>query len=496
MAKSTKTTLGVLVGTRGFFPTHLARTGRKQMLEVLKAEGFATVCLPAKAATGGAVESLADARECADLFKEHREAIDGIVVTLPNFGDEKAVANTLRMAGLDVPVLVHAWPDEVGRMGLANRRDAFCGKMSVCCNLDQYGIAYSLTDQHTVDPASEAFRADLSRFAATCRVVRGLSGARVGAVGARTGPFNTVRYSEKILEDAGISVETVDLSEILGRAAAIDPDEADLKKKLKAIRDYTDCSAIPDEALDRMARFALVLDRWMAETEVVGTAIQCWTALEEYYGIVPCAVMSMMSEALLPSACEVDVTGLVGMLALRYATEAPAAIVDWNNNYGEDPERCVLFHCSNLPKSLFADQRMAIQDIIAQTVGDENAAGTIVGRLAPGPFTFCRVDTDDVEGEVRAYVGEGDLTDDPLETFGGRGVAHIPDLQLLLQVMLSRAARWPTPSKTPSRPTWAGTCTTTAADPDMLTAPGGTGGLSASVLVRIRAVGAKHPPYS
>ena len=414
MAKQPKTTLAVLVGTRGFFPTHLAAEGRKTILKVLETGGFATVCLPADAATGGAVETLADARACADLFAEHRAQIDGVVVTLPNFGDERAVANTLRMADLGVPVLVHAWPDDLADMTLANRRDAFCGKMSVCCNLDQYGIPCSLTDLHTVDPTTEAFRTDLARFAATCRVVRGLWGARVGAVGARTGPFNTVRYSEKILERVGISVETVDLSEILGRAAAVEPDDADLAKHLEAIRAYTDCSAITDEALDRMARFALVLDRWMAETEVVGTAIQCWTALEEYYGIVPCTVMSMMSESLRPSACEVDVTGLIGMLALRYATESPAAIVDWNNNYGDDPEKCVLFHCSNLPKSLFEEQKMAVQDIISQTVGDENASGTIVGRLAAAPFTFCRVDTDDTEGEVRAYVGEGDLTDDPL----------------------------------------------------------------------------------
>ena len=435
MAKAKKTTLGVLVGTRGFFPTHLAHEGRKSILTILKDEGFDTVCLPAKDATGGAVETLADARACADLFKKHCDAIDGIVVTLPNFGDEKAVANTLRFAGLNVPVLIHAWPDDPNQMTLENRRDAFCGKMSVCCNLDQYGIPFSLTDRHTVGPDSEAFRTDLRRFAATCRVVRGLTGARVGAVGARTGPFNTVRYSEKLLEAAGISVETVDLSEVLAQATAIEPADADLRKKRKAIRAYTDCSAIDAGSLDRMARFGLVLDRWMAETQVCGTAIQCWTALEEHYGIVPCAVMSMMSESLLPSACEVDVTGLLGMLALRYATQAPAALVDWNNSYGDDPDRCVLFHCSNLPKSLFGEHRMAIQDIIAQTVGDENAAGTMVGRLAAAPFTFCRVDTDDTDGEVRAYLGEGELTDDPLDTFGGYGVAHIPDLQLLLQVI-------------------------------------------------------------
>jgi len=435
MPKPSKTTLGVLVGTRGFFPKHLAEQGRKTILEVLKQEGFDTVCLPASAATGGAVESLADARACAERFRAHRDEIDGIVVTLPNFGDEKAVANTLRMADLDVPVLVHAWPDDLQDMTLANRRDAFCGKMSVCCNLDQYGIPCSLTDRHTVDPASEAFRTDLARFGATCRVVRGLSGVRIGAVGARTGAFNTVRYSEKILEAAGISVETLDLSEVIGRAAAVEPDDPDLAKKRQAIEAYTDCSAVADEALERMARFGLVLDRWMAETELAGTAIQCWTALEEYYGIVPCTLMSMMSEALAPSACEVDVTGLVGMLALRHATASPAAIVDWNNNYGEDPDKCVLFHCSNLPKSLFADHRMGFQHIISQAVGEENASGTIVGRLAAGPITFCRVDTDDTEGDIRAYVGEGDLTDDPIETFGGRGVAHIPNLQLLLQVI-------------------------------------------------------------
>ena len=432
MAKQPKTTLGVLVGTRGFFPTHLAHTGRKVLLDVLKEEGFATVCLSAKEATGGAVESLADARACADLFRANREAIDGIVVTLPNFGDEKAVANTLRFAGLDVPVLVHAWPDDAKRMDLENRRDAFCGKLSVCCNLDQYGIPFSLTDLHTVDPASESFRADVRRFGATCRVVRGLKGARVGAVGARTGPFNTVRYSEKLLEVAGISVETLDLSEVLGRAAALTPNDRALAAKLRAIRGYTDTSAVTDASLDRMARFALVLDRWIAEMGLSGTAIQCWTALEEHYGIVPCAVMSMMSEALKPSACEVDVTGLVGMLALRYATQTPAAIVDWNNNYGDDPDRCVLFHCSNLPKSLFAEHRMEVQEIIAQSVGPDNASGSIVGRLAAGAFTYCRVDTDDIEGEIRAYVGEGALTDDPLDTFGGRGVAHIPDLQDLL----------------------------------------------------------------
>ena len=430
-----RTTLGVVVGTRGFFPAKLAQEGRIEILRILKEEGFETVCLGAREATGGAVETLADARACADLFKKNADRIDGVLVTLPNFGDEKAVANTLRASGLQAPVLVHAWPDETKKMKMGGRRDAFCGKMSVCNNLAQYDIPFTLTDPHTVAPDTKAFRADLARFGATCRVVRGLQGARVGAIGARTGPFNTVRFSEKLLEAAGISVETLDLSEILGRAERLAKGDAAVRAKLQANRRYTETTGIPAESLERMARFGVVIDRWVKEMDLAGTAIQCWTALEEFYGIVPCTLMSMMSEALLPSACEVDVTGLVGMLALRLATESPAAIVDWNNNYGDEENKAVIFHCSNLPKSLFKKAKMDIQEIIAASVGAQNTCGTIVGRLRSGAFTFCRVDTFDPAGEIRAYVGEGKLTNDPLETFGGYGVVEIPNLQALLQVI-------------------------------------------------------------
>jgi len=430
-----RTTFGVVVGTRGFFPTHLAVQGRTEILRILKEQGFDTVCLGPREAKGGAIESLADARLCAELFKKHADRIDGVLVTLPNFGDEKAVANALRASGLQVPVLVHAWPDEPRKMKMGSRRDSFCGKMSVCNNLEQYDIPFTLTDLHTVAPDTKAFRADLARFGATCRVVRGLRGARLGVIGARTGPFNTVRFSEKLLEAAGISVETLDLSEVLGRAARLGKGDPAVRAKLQAIRQYTDTARVGAERLERMARFGVVVDRWVKEMDLVGTAIQCWTALEEFYGIVPCTLMSMMSEALLPSACEVDVTGLVGMLALRLATESPAAIVDWNNNYGDEENKAVVFHCSNLPKSLFKKAKMDTHEILAGSVGAENTCGAIVGRLRNGPFTFCRVDTFDPAGEIRAYVGEGNLTNDPLETFGGYGVVEIPDLQALLRAI-------------------------------------------------------------
>jgi len=182
-----------------------------------------------------------------------------------------------------------------------------------------------------------------------------------------------------------------------------------------------------------MAKFGTVVDQWVKANHLAGTAIQCWTALEEFFGIVPCTLMSMMSQSLLPSACEVDITGLLAMYILQLAGGTPSALLDWNNNFADDPDKCVLFHCSNLPKSFFAADRMDYQAIIAGSVGRENTYGTIVGRIKPGPATFCRTMTDDVEGVLRAYVGAGAFTDDPLETFGGYGVMHIENLQTLLQ---------------------------------------------------------------
>ena len=432
------TTLGVIVGNRGFFPSHLCSAGRTAVLAAVHREGFETVALEPDATPHGAVESLADGRACADLFRARRDDIDGVLVTLPNFGDERAVANTLRWADLDVPVLVHAFSDEGGRMTIEHRRDSFCGKMSVCNNLRQYGIPYSLTSLHTVAPDNPCFRADLRRFAATCRVVKSLKGARIGAIGARPAAFNTVRFSEKLFERSGISVETLDLSEILGWVQKMPDAEPAVKAKLSAIGAYTGVQGIPTLSLMKMAKLGVAIDRWMLDKQLSATAIQCWTSLEEFYGVVPCTLMSMMSESLLPSACETDIAGLLGMYVLQAASEQPAALLDWNNNYGDDPNKGVVFHCSNLPKSFFGEHRMDYQEIIAGTVGKENTYGTIVGRVSPGPFTYCRVSTDDQAGAIATYVGEGRFTDDALETFGGYGVIEIPDFQRLLRMICRR----------------------------------------------------------
>ncbi len=428
-----RATLGVLIGNRDFFPDRLVTEARSDVLTLLRSLDIEAVILDEQTTKRGAVETWADARACADLFRASGERIDGVLVSLPNFGDERAVADTLRLSGLKVPVLVQAYPDDLDHFTVERRRDACCGKISVCNNLRQYEIPFSLTALHTVHPASEAFSVDLERFLAVCRVVNGLRVARIGALGARPAAFNTTRYSEKLLEAAGITIVTLDLSEIIGSALNLPEQDPRLQAKLGEIRAYARTDSVPAPSLTRMARLGVVLSEWMQVNDLKASALQCWNSLQQNYGVNACTLMSMMSENLLPSACEVDITGVVAMYALQLASGMPSALVDWNNNYGDDPDKCVFFHCGNWAKTYLPDIIIRPAEILGTILGEENTWGAVAGRTPKGPLTYARVSTDDVHGRIRTYVGEGEFTDDPLKTFGSRAVARIPRLQDLFQ---------------------------------------------------------------
>ena len=432
-----KITMGVIVGNRGFFPDHLAKSGREEMLRALDRAGIGAVVLDETQSKHGAVETHEEAKRCAELFRKHEGEIAGVIVTLPNFGDERAIADTLRYARLGVPVLLQATPDTPSSMGITHRRDSFCGKMSACNNLRQYGIPYSLTASHTVRPDTAEFQKDLEWFAGVCRVVNGLRNLRIGAIGARPAAFNTVRYSEKLLEASGITVETLDLSEVLGRIGRMRDEDPQVVARAAAIKKYVNSGGIPEPAILKMAKLGVAIDHWMKAADLQVSAVQCWTSMEENLGVVPCTVMSMMSQELHSSACEVDICGALSMHMLRLASETPSALLDWNNNYGDHPDKAVCFHCSNLPKHFFREVKMEYQAIIAGTVGKENTFGTCEGRVKAGAMTFARFSTDDTSGTIRGYLGSGKFTDDPLQTFGGAGVVEIPKMQKLLRYICS-----------------------------------------------------------
>ena len=433
MDTKTNISLGVIIGNRDFFPDKLVAVARQEIAEVFAKLNLNPIMLSDEESKLGGVETFKEAQKCADLFRKNSDHIIGVLVVLPNFGDEKGIAETLKLANLNVPVLIQAYPDDLKKMDVVNRRDAWCGKISVCNNLYQYGIKFTLTTRHVVDPTDNSFKTDLLNFLSVCKVVKGLRKVRIGAVGARPGAFNTVRYSEKILQRNGISVTTVDLSEILGNANKLTKDDASVKLKLEKIKAYTSTGKTPDDKLVQIAKLDVVLADFMEEHSLDATAIQCWTSLQNNYGCNVCTSMSMMSENMLPSACEVDVTGTLTMYAMQLASGSPSALVDWNNNYADDENKCVLFHCGNWAKSFLQDSEISTAPIIGTSVGEENTYGAMAGRTPASPLTYGRISTDDSKGIIKAYVGEGDLTDDKLKTFGTRAVAKIPNLQQLMQ---------------------------------------------------------------
>lgn len=427
---------GIIIGTRAYFNSELAKDVRKQLLKTLADEGYDYVILPEDATPTGSssIETREDGLKCAELFRQNRDRIDGIIVSLPNFGFEIGIINAISVADLNVPVLVQACDDENDKVDLDSRRDAFCGKISVCNNLYQYGIPFTDTTLHTYSIYSELLAKDINKFAGICRVVNGLRHARIGAIGARPAGFQTVRASEKLLQKSGITVVPVDLSEILGAARKIEDTDAELLKKLEEIKCY---AAVPKEYSDKLvlqAKFGVAVERWIEANQIDAVAVQCWDSLEQNYGCAACVTMSMLGEKLLPAACEVDIAGAVSMYALTLAAQGQSALLDWNNNFAEDRNKCVCTHCGNFPKSFVRnDLKLGTLGVLGRTLSKVNTFGAVYGKVTKGDFTFFRISTDDTKGAIKAYLGTGEITDDPYGMDGCIAVTKVNNLQTLMK---------------------------------------------------------------
>ena len=398
---------GIIIGTRAYFNSELAKDVRKQLLRTLADEGYDYVILPEDATPTGSssIETREDGLKCAELFRQNRDRIDGIIVSLPNFGFEIGIINAISVADLNVPILVQACDDENDKVDLDSRRDAFCGKISVCNNLYQYGIPFTDTTLHTYSIYSELLAKDINKFAGICRVVNGLRHARVGAIGARPAGFQTVRASEKLLQKSGITVVPVDLSEILGAARKIEDTDVELLKKLEEIKCY---AVVPKEYNDKLvlqAKFGVAVERWIEANQIDAVAVQCWDSLEQNYGCAACVTMSMLGEKLLPAACEVDIAGAVSMYALTLAAQGQSALLDWNNNFAEDRNKCVCTHCGNFPKSFVRnDLKLGTLGVLGRTLGKVNTFGAVYGKVTKGDFTFFRISTDDTKGVLSRLI--------------------------------------------------------------------------------------------
>ena len=382
--KNGKTCFGVIIGTRAYFNSELARDVRKQLLKTMDELGYEYVILPEDATPTGSssIETREDGLKVSKQFREHRDEIDGIVVSLPNFGFEIGIINAISDADLNVPVLVQACDDENDKVDLDSRRDAFCGKISVCNNLYQYGIPFTDTTLHTYSIYSPLLAQDLQKFAA-----------------------------QKIKDD--------------------DP-------KFVAMCERTcNYAEVPEnykEKLGLQAKFSVAVEDWIEANDVQAVAIQCWDSLEQNYGCAPCVTMSMLGDKLIPAACETDIAGAVSMYALTLASGKASALLDWNNNFAEDRNKCVCTHCGNYPKSFVQNNlKLGPLGVLGRTLGKINTFGAVYAKVTSGPFTFFRISTDDPKGCIKAYLGKGQITDDPYGMDGCIAVTQVDNLQQLMK---------------------------------------------------------------
>ena len=435
--RNNKLCFGVIVGTRAYFNSALAKDVRAQLLKTIEEQGHEYVILPEDATPTGSssIETREDGLTCAALFRQHRDEIDGIIISLPNFGFEIGIINAISVAELNVPVLVQACDDENDKVDLDSRRDAFCGKISVCNNLYQYGIPFTDTTLHTYSIYSPLLAQDINKFAGVCRVVNGLRHCRIGQIGTRPLGFNTCRASEKLLQRAGITVVPADLSEILYAAEKMSSDDPRVEAYLEKVHAYARSSEEYREKLALQAKFGAAVNQWVDDNHVDAVAIQCWDSLEVNYGCAACVTMSMLSDRNIPAACETDIAGAVSMLALTLASGKPAALADWNNNFAEQRNKCVCTHCGNFPRTFIGNNDLELRPlgVLGRTLGKVRTYGAVNAKVSEGEFTFFRISTDDPRGVIKAYLGEGHMTNDPYPMDGCIVVTEVPNLQKLMK---------------------------------------------------------------
>ena len=425
--KTNKTTFALCFGNRGFMPGELILDARREMAEAVTNAGYGYIMMDESATRYGAVETRAEGLLYHDWLSRHAGEYSGVIFCQPIFVDENGAFNALRDAG--TPILMQAYPDEIGKMGFKTRRDAYCGKFSVTDVFSQCNIPFTVMKPHVVHPLSPAFGQNLRDFAAVCRIAGGMKRFTLGAIGARTTAFKTVRFDEIALEKYGITVESFDLSELIFKVNNLDAKAPEVTAKIERLRAYADCSGVPCENMAALAKIAAVIDNYIDEYNLDALTLRCWNEMETILRVCPCVLLSELNDRGVVASCEIDLCSAITMRALNLASEQPAAVLDWNNNYGGDEDKVVLFHCGPVAQGLMAGTGTVTEHKMFAKTDPGSGWGCNEGRIKAFPMTFSNCQTKD--GKLIVYAGEGEFTDDIIEDgfFGCGGVAKIPDLQ-------------------------------------------------------------------
>ena len=414
-------------GNRGFMPAELIADARKEMVQALQEAGHDYLIMDESATRYGAVETREEGKIYHDWLKSHEGEYDGVILCMPIFIDENGAVAALQDA--NVPILMQAYPDEIGKMDFMHRRDAFCGKFSVTDVFYQYNIPFTVMKPHVVHPLSKEFSENLKDFAAICRVVKGMRRFNLGCIGARTTAFKTVRFDEVTLQRYGINVESFDLSELMFKVLKLLDDDTKVQEKLQHLEQYADFSCVPLKNKITLAKISCVIDEYIQEYHLDAITLRCWNELETYFRVCPCVLISELNDRGIVCSCEVDLCSAITMRAMNLASQVPTACLDWNNNYGEDENKVILFHCGPVAQTLMTEKGTVTQHKMFDKSDKGSGWGTNEGRIKAFDMTYANCFTEN--GKLKVYTSEGKFTGEPIETefFGCGGVAEIPNLQ-------------------------------------------------------------------
>lgn len=414
-------------GNRGFMPAELIEGAREDMIKAVLSAGHEVLVMDKNATRYGAVETREEGRLYHDWLKSHEGEYDGVILCMPIFIDENGAVAALQDA--DVPVLMQAYPDEIGKMDFKHRRDAFCGKFSVTDVFYQYKIPFTVLKPHVVHPLSEAFKQNLNDFAAVCRVVKGMKRFNLGCIGARTTAFKTVRFDEITLQRYGINVESFDLSELIFKVNGKADDDKKVLEKKSVLENYADFSHVPEKNKLTLAKVSAVIDEYIDEYKLDAITLRCWNEMETILRVCPCVLISELNDRGIVCSCEIDLCSAITMRAMALASGMPTACLDWNNNYGDDENKVILFHCGPVAQTLM-DGKGTVTEHKMFAKGDPGSGwGSNEGRIKAFDMTFSNCFTEN--GKLKVYSSEAKFTGEPIEKeyFGCGGVAEIDDLQ-------------------------------------------------------------------
>lgn len=430
----------MLIANRGFFPSSVIESAREDMRKALGKAGAEVLEMDPSLTRFGAVETQAEGALYARFLADHHGQYDGLVVCLPNFGDENGVKEAIKDAR--VPILLQAYPDEIGKMDFAHRRDSLCGKLALCSVLRQMKVPFTSGEPFVMDPLSGEFGRELDDFIAICRIVKRMRHARIGVLGARTTAFKSVRFDEGAFEERGTDIETLDMSQVFERIRDLDDGDPRLKEWRRDLERISDMGDTPEYAIANQCKLAVAIDDLRKEMALDALAVRCWSELQHEFKITPCAIMGIMGGSGIPVACETDGSNAAAMVALAAASDGPVGCLDINNNYGAELDKCIMFHCGPLPIGLLTKPgHMEEHKMFVKTQGDNCSWGVNVGRIRPGAVTICGMRTE--KGEVRYFLEEAEVVDAPVDEgfFGTSGVVRVPDLQRKLRRMSEEGFR-------------------------------------------------------